>query len=148
MTARYDPPLPTELPAFRLPTLEVQRPPSSLTVKVFQEDFIPPMVCELTVHNVSPSESLPTTTDVIDHALCVIHDANPELIPVHATFRLKDTPSLCSIRLRDDVVILDAKPRPDLLEPWIGLPCKHNPEWGSRLGLCGAARGQASVGFA
>ena len=81
------------------------------------------------VHNISPTESLPTSADVIDHALHVIHSANPELMPVHAVFRIKDTPSLCSIRLRDDVALLDVKPRPDLLAPWIGLLRNHNPEW-------------------
>ena len=128
MAARYDPSLPTELPAYKLPTSEVQDPPSSPTGQGLFHS-ISPMGCELAVHNVSPTESLPTSADVIDHALCVIHDANPELIPVHATFRLKDTPSLCSVMLRDDVADLDSKPRPDLLEPWIELLRKHNPEW-------------------
>ena len=77
------------------------------------------MGCELSVNNVHPTESLPTSADVVNQALLVIHRSHPDLTPVHATFKLKDTPTLCSIKLRNDVAVLDVKPRPDLLEPWI-----------------------------
>ena len=87
------------------------------------------MGCELSVHNVHPTESLPTSADVVNQALLVIHRSRPDLTPVHATFKLKDTPTLCSIKLRNDVAVLDVKPRPDLLEPWINFLRGHNPEW-------------------
>jgi hypothetical protein len=65
----------------------------------------------------------------MDHALHVIQEANPSLTPVSAAFKLKDTPTLCTIKLRNDVLALDSKPRPDLLEPWIGLLRNYNSDW-------------------
>jgi hypothetical protein len=130
MAERYTPPSPAKLPAYKPPTLEAQHPPSPPTGHdVFQGDLIAPMGCELSVHNVSPTDSLPTSVEVINQALLVIHKNNPDLTPVHATFKLKDTPTLCSIKLRSDVAVMHVKPRPDLLEPWIHLLRKHNPVW-------------------
>jgi hypothetical protein len=65
----------------------------------------------------------------MDHALRVIQEANPNLTPVSAAFKLKDTPTLCTIKLHSDVMALDPKPRPDLLEPWIGYLRSYNSEW-------------------
>ena len=130
MAERYAPPSPAKMPAYRPPTLEAQRPlPPPMGHDLFQGDLIAPMGCELSVHNVSPTEALPTSADVMNQALLVIHKNNPNLMPVHATFKLKDTPTFCSIKLRNDAAILDAKPRSDLLEPWISLLRKHNLEW-------------------
>ena len=122
MAEKYAPPSPTKLPAYRPPAVEQQRPPSpQASHDIFQGSLIAPLGCELAVHNVNPTESQATSSDVMDHALCVIQEANPILTPVSAAFKLKDTPTLCMIKLRNDVIALDPKPRPDLLEPWIEL---------------------------
>ncbi len=69
------------------------------------------------------------SAEVVDDALRAIHNAHPDLTPVNPMFRLKDTPFLCSIKLRGDVTSLDTQPRPDLLEPWIQFLREHNPNW-------------------
>lgn len=86
------------------------------------------MGCELAVHNVTPAENM-STSDVMDLALRSIQEANPELTPVNPAFKLGNTPSFCSIKLRADITALDTKPRPDLLEPWIALLRNYNPQW-------------------
>ena len=130
MAARYAPPTPTKLPAYKAPAVEAQRPPlPPATREGTDGDLVPPLGCELSVHNVYPTESLTTSSDVMDHALHVIQEAHPDLTPVSVTFRLKDTPTLCSIRLRNDVLELDANPRPDLLCPWIEHLRNFNTDW-------------------
>ena len=96
--------------------------------ELFQGGIVAPMGCELAVHNVMPFENL-STSDVMDQALRTIHEANPFLTPVNPAFKLANTPSLCSIKLRADITALDSKPRPDLLEPWIAHLRKYNPHW-------------------
>ena len=124
------PPSPTKLPAYRPPAIEAQRPPSPQAFHDQpQNGLIVPEGCKLAVHNVYPTESLPTSSDVMDEALRVIQEANPELTPVTAVFELKDTPTLCTVKLRNDIMSLDANPRPDLLAPWIGFLRKYNTEW-------------------
>ena len=87
------------------------------------------MGCEVTVHNVLPTKDHATSADVMDNALRTIHESHPDLTPVSPAFKLKDTPSLCSIKLRGDVTSMDTQPRPDLLGPWIQLLRDYNPEW-------------------
>jgi hypothetical protein len=88
------------------------------------------MGCGLAVHkhNVMPAENL-STSDIMDLALCTIHEANPRLTPVNPSFKLGNIPSFCSIKLRAEITVLDTKPRPDLLEPWIALLQKYNAQW-------------------
>ena len=86
------------------------------------------MGCELAIHNVMPSEDM-STSDVMDQALRCIHEANPELTPVNSSYKLSNTPSFCSIKLGTDIMALDSKPRPDLLEPWMTHLRKYNPLW-------------------
>jgi hypothetical protein len=130
MAERYAPPLPMKLPAYRPPTVEQQCSPSpQASHDLFQGGLIAPLGCELAVHNVSPMESLPTSSDVVDHALRVIQKANPNLTPVSAAFKLRDTPTLCTIKLRSGMMALDPKPRPNLLEPWIRYLRSYNLEW-------------------
>ena len=130
MAERYAPPSPIKLPAYRPPAVEAQRPPSpQASLEQLRGGLIVPLGCELAVHNVNPTETLPTSSDVMDRALRVIQEANPELMPVSAAFKLKDTPTLCTIKLRSDILDLDTKPRPDLLAPWIAHLRNYNAEW-------------------
>ena len=129
MAAHYAPPSPTKLPTYKPPNLEIQRPASPpIGQELFQGGIIAPMGCELAIHNVVPAENL-STSDVMDLALRTIHEANPGLTPVNPAFKLSNTPSFCSIKLRADITALDTKPRPDLLEPWIALLREYNPQW-------------------
>lgn len=130
MAERYAPPLPTKPPAYRHPTVEQQHPLSpQASHNLFQGGLIAPLGCELAVHNINPMESLSTSSDVMDHALHVIQEANPNLTPVSVAFKLKDTPTLCTIKLRNDVMALDPKPQPNLLGLWIRLLRNYNSEW-------------------
>ena len=50
--------------------------------------LIMPEGCKLAVHNVHPTDSLPTSFDVMDEAFSAIQEANPELMPISAVFEL------------------------------------------------------------
>lgn len=129
MATRYAPPSPIKLPTYKPPNLELQRPPSPPAgQELFHGGIMAPMGCELAVHNIMPSENL-STDDVICQALHLIHEDNPDLTPVNPSFKLGNTPSFCSIKLRADITALDSNPRPDLLEPWIAHLRKYNPQW-------------------
>jgi hypothetical protein len=89
------------------------------------------MGCELTIHNITLTNELKTTKEVIKKALSDVMKTHPPVleVPVSYSFRLKDTPSVCTIKMCSDVASMDNAPRPDLLDMWIEPLRAYNPDW-------------------
>ena len=82
-------------------------------------------------HNVYPTAAFPTSHDVMENALSTLTESHPELkeIPLQYAFKLRDTASVCTLRLQVDISNLDIVPCPDLLDLWIKPLSSIDPEW-------------------